>query len=419
MQKIRSIAFVVVAAFVLCSVLGLKALSAAGVQFPEWAAIGNDRSDLERREYTARPEPTVDSFLSGKFQSQAEKWLSDLVPMRDLTLLASAACQRGCIVLANAPFGFEAYPTHFGSEHVYAPGENSVALAPSFASDKTVAGVGGFLRGLFSYASANPDRRFVVFIPQNSNYSSANPAHPLISDAMTVDSVLAELDLLIGKAPGNVTILTRTFHDPHAYHEEYFRTDHHWNALGTIRAYNEIAGTLGLPPHEERALTPVEGYSTTGSYGRNGLMPVKEGVSVEAERNLGITVVGIDGESKPYGHAGFDEASGAKRVWSSFYDLYYDVIPNGATLINERGEGAALLLCDSYGASLSRHLAEEYAIVLFSKQLHGSESISGISEGSRLDALVEENGAGSIFIVAHLDNLASLLDKCPEYFSVE
>lgn len=399
----------------LTGALLFAALESAGIPFPVWLSP-------EEASYLAGGAPAshldqnfnVDGFANKKLQKSLEIEIGNKIPAKATALLTHAGIQRGFISLSNYPFGWECYPTFYGSGYVYIPANDAIAKTPVRATKEYEKNLKSFLKGLSAFADSYPEKRFVLFVPPMSSACDENPACVLSKHPETMGRVRSKLESTIEKLPENVLFLTLDYDDAAQYYEDFFATDHHWNANGTVNAYNRIASRLGWDGYQVTGWQDFDDYSYMGSNARGGLMALQESVTnVDADFS-NLTIV-RDGMEYPYDHRAFENANSLRRRYS-FYDTYLDVAGGGSLLLNKDGKNNALVVGNSYAGSIEPYLAMNYASLTVSRQLHLNKSISKLSSDSRLESLVEQSNPDDIYLIAHLDALQNVMKACPDYF---
>ena len=188
------------------------------------------------------------------------------------------------------------------------------------------------------------------------------------------------------------------------YFAEYFRTDHHWNAVGCARVYNQAASDLGLA---EVQVEPQRTFAQNmGSYARNGLVVETEaGVDI-AQDFPGVYIIDEkNGRSVPVDdHAWYDEGSE-----DGFYDFYNRYYRQGSTYISP-GEGEALLVCNSFAAPMLAPITANYETV------HRVGDLYQRPGTPSLEALIEETDPVDVWIVGIPADMMALVSREPGYF---
>lgn len=409
MQRVRNIAFVAVTAFVLCSVIGFNALFMAGVRFPEWLAIGNGRSDIEGKLYAEPPDLASDSFLDGEFQDKAEKCLADLVPMRDVALLANAAWQRGCIAVANTPFGFEAYPSRFESGNVVVPSLGKVLVRASSASEKSAKVAKQVAISVNKAAEGNPHIRFVFDLLTDTWTSDVNPSHSLISNPL--DHEWATKNLL-SRLGSQVMIVDEGIKDEDELISQWFNSEHHWKMPRMVASYNKIGALLGWIQVKYENDVEVDG-EWKGSTARGGLDLDYADTLRDLPTDFSSLAYSVDG--KPVDRGNRDRFMRGEEVKLAYFNAYHSYfgynVSEGVWENHAEGAmGTCLFVAQSYGVPMEPYIASNYKKTVCVDPVNKAAA-------KTLSELINEYKPDDVVIQFGYAQLQKLAYNSPEFFS--
>ncbi len=409
--KARNIILICLAALVVCSAIVTRLLVAVGVSFPEVTGIGQSWRALEGREAAAAPELSLDAFASGDFQSATDSYASDSLPFHDQAMLLNAQLQEVGISQAAALFGYDVYPTYFGSNRLYVASQDAVTYLPFTHTEYHDQKLAEYAQGIAKQAKANPEKRFVVYVVQGFSEPAQDPAYDLVSNPFLPQEGVEALRSALADCP-NVSVLTDTYDSLDGYYEEFFRSDHHWNIKGALRAYNTIADELGLQTQDTSSLTLRQvcaGYTFMGATSRWGRHVVRDEVFDADIDYSGVTYTGEDGQTHDGNdHATFTGLDESEKAYS-FYDEYYDNIPDG-TLVHGTGTGSALLISNSYGGALTRQLATQF------ETLYKSVAVRAGHDETFSD-LLEWSDADTVVFVANPTDFMTAAAELPNFFN--
>lgn len=409
----------------LCAVCVLLALPASSLLFQR--CLGGEYSNWltgERVTYLVggiqgdsfAKSLSVDGFVTGHLQGSLEGAVAEAVPARDAVLLADAAIERRFIAMSNALFCWDCYPTFYGSDRLYIPENDAQVRMPDRDTGALVEGIRSFGQALSEMATTHLDKDFVVVIPDMSETSSSNPAMHLVSDPLDSRTIRGILEERLAAAQ-NVSLVTPLYEDADAYFHDYYSTDHHWNGFGAYRAYLMSEAALGREEGEGEGIPGLEiedaldGLIMNGSLAREGLMllnePVREphyGVDdlVVEEGDIPALMEGDSGVSGLYAHE--------LRTEFDFYHIWYGPSsPN--KLSSAKGNGNALLVCDSFGSALRWCLGMKYENTSIVLDLYGS------SRGDEtLAQRIKDSAADVVYLNASAYNISRFTDRYPRYF---
>lgn len=268
-KRIRNIALSLMACAVVCGPgMLFAAQRIAHVELPRWITaeegkfLSGSASDID-----VRGMASLSGFVSGDFQTSLESEIGNFVPCKSTALLTNAAIQRSTIVASNAAFGWEWYPTFFGSDVVSDKGHDLLVTPIVNESDSVAYGLEETARVYSETAEAHPDVAFYVGMPTSGGFSMLldNLGSSFVDDAYVREH-------FVNRLGGGINYVDLTVDDIDEYRELYFKTDHHWKMSGGYRAYQLIADSMGLAddilPMGEALPFDVEFY---GSEARVGL----------------------------------------------------------------------------------------------------------------------------------------------------
>lgn len=372
--------FVAIVAAALFMPLGYRVCDAVvpGVDMPE-------KSDLEERNYQQKPELSAEAVKSGELQSDMEQMISDSVPKRRGVLMTNAAVQRAFIEVANSPFGFEVYPTFYGSHYLYDPSLGAVMQMPK-TLDEVAADDEKWIARASGIISAHDNIRWAFYLTERTEYSSVSPAQDLMNN--TADYEHYET-LLKDKLPEGCTFISDAYDSTEEYYQNYFRTDHHWQIEGGLRAYRKICDTFGLQPATVGDVFTAYNGSFYGSNARSGLISNCSDSVRDVRYDATPLSVKINGATQPvsaldkqYGKEPFKKSTKYESVYYSYFHSY-----NGLVEIQNPtvGSGTLLIIGDSYTWDIDRLFAANYNTVYIIDPRHYKGSVGDFCTEHHID----------------------------------
>lgn len=348
---------------------------------------------------------SLNGFLDGELQNVLEAELGNNIPAKGTALLLSASLQRRAIEASNALFGWECYPTFFGSNRLYIPEVNALGRMPAKGRDSFAEDTFAFGEELALFAQDYPHTRFNVVLADISEHSALNPASALSSN---VFSSLQSHDILLDSCSGspNIQISFSQAADIADYYRNYYTTDHHWNGFGAALAFASIEGrSLDI----ESGVEGLSGIKMNGSMSREGLMLLNEQAREPLLDFSSIVVKGIDPPDFLLPN-GVQELT--QNVKVAEFDFYHGWYGNSVSFeAGGMGEGTALVVCDSFGAALQWFVANDHENTLIRTDLHVSAS-----GNQKLRDIMELSHYDDVYFVSHAGGFAHLLDRFPFYF---
>lgn len=412
-MKLRNAVFAGVLCLLFCSPALVGLASWGGVALPTWLTA-DDAVYLSGGIATADPmaAATAEGFASGEFQEEAEAFVGNHVPMKAAALLGSAALQRTAIAASNALFEWDCYPTYYGSDHAYVPFYDAVSAIPNIGNGR-LSEIDVFCHRVLTYAGAHPDQKLRFYVVDMAATSEANPAMKYVSDRMSTKALVQRMEKELSGC-SNVEVLTNCFSDTANYYENYYRSDHHWNAKGAMTAFRMLTSNDVVFGELDRAgFGKVEGPLYSGAYSRNSLCIVED-VPIDFSYPFDRTKL-QGGEVWHNGdaHARYFDASWQNKHWQ-FYDLFYtsfDRIVN-ERLIEEGSDAKGILVADSFGGALMRPLSLCYGEIQATTLLHAA----GKSD-TKLTSLYDGASNPDVIFVGHPGNYLSFSSRNQVFFS--
>jgi len=232
-------------------------------------------SDREKRELASMPSISLQSYADASFMQDFEAYYSDTFPGRD-GLMTAARSLRSAVLLTGL-IG--------GEDIMMLPSSQTVAVVPDAGGDSSSSAetdtAAQNLSGIMYYA----DRLMEVFAESSSNQPAyaetvnklaeeagvpfyvmmPTPAYTLYSpENQRADGTdyHAALSRLKNQLNGPRLLDVDSYFTSHKNDYIYFRTDHHWTALGAYYAASSLADAMNieLPPIESYKSGKVEGF---------------------------------------------------------------------------------------------------------------------------------------------------------------
>lgn len=419
-EKIEHLLLISATSLIFLSVLLSTAAVEAGFVFPDSLNIGSSKSMLEGRKYTTWKQPTTDDMISGAFQDRVEKYLSDHIPMRDSVLLADAFGQRVAISWASALFGYEAYPTFYGSKYIVSPGEN-VVMERSLEIPASQKELDKWIDFLNRLANTNPNINYSINFIMEPRYVSANPSYRLMGEdglmslSWVQESIVNRLDESLHARIAPI--------DSMGYFKDYwFTNDHHWNLKGALETYNAIADTLKLEKKtwdkKKEVLFVNEWQGTAARSGRDYDYPCN---LVDQSDDFSHLRVYKIGKAKKGNEISFGEResfieglqSEVSRVDNDGHvtEAYSDYYGGGNYNICNDGPNngkTCLLIGDSFSRCLFRYIANNYYRTIYI--LPGNYKMKKTCE-----EYIEDYGVDDVVVIMHALKYEVIQEESPHF----
>lgn len=416
MKKVRNILIIVLFAIFLIGPISLFTVQEKlHAELPSWITA-EDAKYLSGgiKEAKVAKNLSLKGFSSEKLQRAINIELENHIPLRASALLQNASLQRGFISSSNKLFGYDAYPTFFGSDRVYLPRVDALARMPEPSDDRT-GGVKFFAKGIDKVANNNPDKQFYLIVADQSDTSNANPASKLVSDRWSSKECV---EALMENVPDNVHVVSKLYDDTEEYYKDYYKTDHHWNGFGTLKVYDELQRVCPIANSRDNdsSLIDFPGRVNNGSYAREGLMLLNEPI---LEPKYDLSDFKVNGKRippivKPDGTSLIqNDAMGSVfdfyATWYGSYKVTTELsITNEAAPENPK----ALMLIDSFSNSLHWLIGQDYRHIAYFLDMKYDQSGEETLQ-DRIDA----SDADAIYFAGNALAYSRIKDNFPNYFS--
>ncbi len=176
-----------------------------------------------------------------------------------------------------------------------------------------------------------------------------------------------------------------------AHGDEYifYRTDHHWTSEGAYLAYEQFAGSKGLPLFDRSAANEkkVENfYGTSYSKARNYDVVPDTITYYDLPNQLTVYTANADGSESGETGLLYNTADFETR------DKYKAFLRgnNGYSVLEGNGTGSILIIKDSYANAFIPYLVEDYASI-------GIVDFRYLNE--KVDSLIERGGYDEILVL--------------------
>ena len=363
MKAFRNIIFTSVCSVLLCGTVFCTVADRLGADFPDWMKVNPKSSLLEGRKYQTLPKVNKDSLMDGKFQKDFEKYVNDLVPMRDDILLGNAKMQERLINVAASAAGYSAHPTYYGSSKMYDKEYERIVHIPTETSKATTDKLKKAIGNIDTYMQEHQNYNYTFVTAMDWTLLPQNYASGFVSNP----SSYLEMNSLIDAGISNkINRVDLSIEDMQSYDDKYFNTDHHWNMEGGYWAYRKIASQMGHTNTlvQKGDLLKFDYVEFLGSQSRNGRYDeVTPDYIFDYDFKLPEYVVTGDGKpnAKLVHTTQYSEGDASTRKFDDHYRLYFHESFEEMTIDNPSKKGKNLLIIgDSYKHNIERLLASHY-----------------------------------------------------------
>ena len=332
-------------------------------------------SEQENRYLQMKPEFSFKSLFFGDYTSKFETYTTDQFTFRDEWITLKAASE---LALGKQ----ENNDVHLCENGTLIEGYERPESSALDANKSALNALG-----------ENTDAQvYFALIPDKSDlYASLLPKNaPNDSEKEVIDYCYAQSNAT------NVDMYSAL--GAHTDEYIYYRTDHHWTSLGAYYAYQQLCGTLSLPPFAPAAhttLTAENFYGTHYSKARTWNAVPDTITYYDLPNSLtiyNVTAAGQPADGQTTGLYDTDKLN--------VYDKYAMFLHgnNGLSRIEGDGTGRILVIKDSYANCFAPYLTANYAqidVVDFRNYNYG------------LDQLIADNDYDQILVLYSFDSFKS------------
>ena len=325
-------------------------------------------SEMEKRYLAEAPDFRWETVSSGEWSSQAEEYLTDHVPGRNLFVGINAYLE----LLAGRQKLKDVWLV-----------DGKLLEAPVAADEQVIS---RNMNTINTFAETLGQDVHVMIVPSAGwaagveGYTDQDTLNAVYAAAGTGVRTVPVEDLFSGKP------------------EFYYNTDHHWTSLGAYYAYQQLCGALGLTPFDpaaHRALTAENFYGTHYSKARTWNAVPDTITYYDLPNSLtiwNVTAAGQPTDGQTTGLYDTDKLN--------VYDKYAMFLHgnNGLSRIEGDGTGRILVIKDSYANCFAPYLTANYAeidVVDFRNYNYG------------LDQLIADNDYDQILVLYSFDSFKS------------
>ena len=340
----------------------------------------SDFSELEKRKLAEFPELSLTTLADGSFQKSLDTYLSDHMPARNFFVGLDAA--------------YDLASGRNGENGIYLGSDNYLVPKPSEQSellDKNA----GFIK---EYADLSDCPVYATLIP-SSGFVNADKL-PLLHAQYRDDELISGFTKKLGD---NVTFIdvVKTLQEKADSEHLYYRTDHHWTALGAYECYRALGDKMGYKPLEKDSFSVEthDGFYGT-SYAKAALWTLApDSLELWSDKSMtpgSVSVEIADGKDKKTSDSYFfpDQLQNDDK-----YPVYLDGNHALETITNSQATGGTLVVVkDSYAHTIVPFLSRHYKKIIMADLRYYKNDISAITE--------KENAEG-VLILYSLDNMST------------
>ncbi|MDP2966600.1 MAG: hypothetical protein Q8N39_11310 [Pelolinea sp.] len=302
--------------------------------------------------------------IDESFQKQIASAIADQFPLRIKMTEFSRTIERGLISAAYTAVPDPAIPASIDSQ-IFVTRDKSRLLPPPISFNLTRKNsIDLRIENYKKLLNENPRVNFFIFNIETIHYSKFHPLATYFNNADNGRSLI----YFIENKPYNLGFECFKISSYEDFESNYFRTDHHWNINGALKAYRLLYNLVSSkyedisPMVEIRKISPIQGVEFLGSYARKSLYPIKPEAFEYADVALPLYKTYVNNELKTFGgraHYLLGNFSRDKYVdhYRGFYGSWEKIIMYEFQNPSERN---LLIIASSYARMDQELLASHY-----------------------------------------------------------
>lgn len=320
------------------------------------------RSYLEGRARPKLADLTWKTVARGKWQAAFDAALAFSVRKRDAAILANVRWQRKMIGAASKLFGFDVYPTFYGSGYCRIASWIRIAPIPPkhLPNQESI-----WIEAAKQYTKIMndyPKSRYFFAIADTPSLSSTGPFRHIVSNPVQYQHYYRHLK---ENLPKSCTLIDLSYSKGEDIDRDYFRTDHHWRIHGAVRAYNRIVEYLGMTAIQFEAPAAVTEQEFFGSYARSARDPDVTGDAIfDIAYKRSRLLVNVDGKDVPESYLDYGYRKIPYKKRTVFEEMYGGWFHSAVRIVHINNKtahsGTLLFVGDSFGNCMERFFAENY-----------------------------------------------------------
>lgn len=368
-MKVRNILLSGALCLLLCGPALIGVSDLLRLDLPSW--LTSERAQMLSGDYRSDNHASFSlrSFLNGSFQECVEADVEGHIPMKADAMLGWSFVQRKMIEISNLAFGWQLYPTFYGSEILLSPTEGRLSESPGESRGVFLSRVEESIRELSAFCLEHPSLDIYVYLAPDSLIVDGSPMHELVSDSVSYSDIA---DVCVREGLGFTWIDGSVSYADFA--DGWYATDHHWSVVGAYTAAERILNALGeeAPIELLGAKSLYQGPPFRGTLARRGLVFEYADNIVDYELdsipNFSVNVDGADADFSFLNDRESYEAGEWKQ--DPFVNHYAELFHYDWGLITLQNEDAEsdrsiLMVVDSYSNCVEPLLAAPFKTAYF------------------------------------------------------
>jgi len=200
---------------------------------------------INEKKYFDAAKILIDLYTNVSFIKNFERVVSDQFPYRMSIIEFSKALDRWIIKFVYSLTDDPVYPADMTSD-IYYDSINDQLLDPIIRFNaNTMENINLRIENYENLLNLHPEKNFYLYYHQNIEDSEYHPLNPYFPEADKGQSI----KYFENRLPEGINFEKFLLTGMNDHLKYYYRTDHHWNVNGILRAYEEIYGMLSRNFH--------------------------------------------------------------------------------------------------------------------------------------------------------------------------
>ena len=216
------------------------------------------------------------NIADSTLQIQLDDAIADQFPLRIGLTEFAHTIERGLISTAYSIFSDAALPASIHSVILVTRDKSRLFVPPENFDNSKKQNIDNRIQNYKEILINNPNINLYVFNIETLEFSKFNP---LVKNYSNADNGRS-LEYFLQNKPEHLQFNNFEISSYKDYETNFFRTDHHWNIRGALKAYRMIYEMLAKnyedisPMLETDSIQKLEGVNFLGSYARKSLYPI-------------------------------------------------------------------------------------------------------------------------------------------------
>lgn len=326
--------------------------------------LGRALEFIKQGKYQDAAEILINLYTSASFVNKFERATSDQFPLRMPIIQFSKALDRGIIKIAYSFLKDTAIPADMTSDIFYDKFNNQLVFSPNLFDDAARESIDERVSNYEEIIKSHPDKHFYLYYHQTLENSEFHPLSASFAEADNSQSI----GYFEENLPEDLVFKKFMLAGMEDHLDNYYRTDHHWNVHGILKAYTDIHDMLSLnypgisTMLEKEDIVKFPDIEFLGLMARRTFYPIKgDNFAVEIvdfpSYEMKVNDQLIDGNQRQ----AYFEGKYSTVPYTNHYNEFYGYVTNYTEYIFENDSNRNLLFIgSSYRYALDPLVASHY-----------------------------------------------------------